>query len=493
MKQEVNIDYKELAIQVVADECRKSFFFFVQTFWDVIIKEKPVYNWHIPYLCEELQKIAIPIKERQPKLYDLIVNIPPGTTKSTITTIMFPVWLWVLDPTIRIITNSYSGSLSIEHATKSKDIILSDKFKLLFPDVVIRKDKSGKQNYENTQTGYRFATSSGATITGFHAHVIINDDPVNPKQANSEPLRLQANDHTKTLSSRKVDKAITPTITIMQRLHEDDVTGYILKKKSDTVQHICLPAELSDNVKPLSLRDKYVNGLLDSSRLNRAVLDEAMQDLGSRGYAGQYDQSPSSEGGNIVKEQWFRRISYADFMAIRYREPMHFFLDTAYDEKKKKSDNDPSGILAACRIKNNLYLFDAQKVYKTLPDLLKFLPDYVYAHEYSEQSTIRVEPKANGVSVVHMLEAESKLNVTKTPSPTDSKEVRLHAVSPKIECGRVYLVEGSWNEDFIDEVCGFPSKTHDEYVAILGYAINYFLNDDDDFDYSMLSKGVLGL
>ena len=66
---------------------------------------------------------------------------------------MFPVWLWTLDATIRIITNSYSGGLSIEHATKSKDIIQSDKFKMLFPEIQIRKDKSGKQNYENTQTG----------------------------------------------------------------------------------------------------------------------------------------------------------------------------------------------------------------------------------------------------------------------------------------------------------------------------------------------------
>ena len=76
----MSIDYSELAIAVVADECRKSFFFFVKTFWDVIIKEEPVYNWHIPYLCGELQKLSVSIVERRPKPYDLIINIPPGTT-----------------------------------------------------------------------------------------------------------------------------------------------------------------------------------------------------------------------------------------------------------------------------------------------------------------------------------------------------------------------------------------------------------------------------
>lgn len=487
------IDYAALGLQLVAEECRNSLFYFVKTFWDVIIKEKPVYNWHIPYLCEELQKLAQFVKERKPKPYDLIINIPPGTTKSTIVTIMFPVWLWVLDPTLQIITNSYSGGLSIEHAIKSKDIINSDKFRKLFPHIVIRRDKSGKQHYANTAGGFRYATSTGATITGFHAHIIINDDPVNPKQADSEQLRLNANEHTKTLSSRKVDKANTPTITVMQRLHINDVTGYQLKDKADTIRHICLPAELAPNISPAELAENYIDGLLDPVRLNRAVLREAMIDLGSVQYAGQYMQSPVVDGGNIVKQDWFRRISFADFKALRYREPMHFYLDTAYSKKKATSDNDPSGILAACRIGNNIYLYDAQKAYKEMPDLLKFLPEYAAAHCYTDESVLHIEPKANGESVVQMLEKYSKLNVKRTPSPTDDKVVRLKAVSPRIECGRVYMVEGSWNEEFLTEVCGFPNAPHDEYVDILGYAINDLMEDDDDFDYSALSKSMFGM
>lgn len=471
------VDYAELALQVVADECSRKFFFFVQTFWDVIIKEKPVFNWHIPYLCEELEKLSVCIINRQPKPYDLIINIPPGTTKSTIVTIMWPVWLWCNDPTIRIITNSYSGGLSIEHATKSKDIIQSDKFQQLFPNIQIRRDKSGKQNYENTATGYRYATSTGATITGFHAHVIINDDPQNPKQAESDQMRIAANEHTKTLSSRKVDKANTPVVTIMQRLHEEDVTGYLLKRKGENIRHICLPAEDCEDVKPADLRARYVDGLLDPVRLSRAVLEEAKIDLGSRGYAGQYGQTPTAAGGNIVKEAWFKHISWADFRALRFKEPIHFFLDSAYEERKQKSDNDPSGIIATCKIGNNLYIYNAKKVWKDFPELLAFLPEYLYANDYSSESTLRIEPKANGKSIVQQLMATTDLNVVETPPPKDSKATRLHAVSPKIECGRVWIVEGDWNEEFIDEVCGFPTKAHDEYVDILGYAIDYHLND----------------
>lgn len=92
-----------------------------------------------------------------------------------------------------------------------------------------------------------------------------------------------------------------------------------------------------------------------------------------------------------------------------------------------------------------------------------------------------------------MLKEISVLNVKETPTPDDSKEVRFRAVSPRIECGRVYIVEGSWNEEFLKEVCGFPTQPHDEYVDILGYAINDLLSDDDDINYDALDKSIFGL
>lgn len=474
-------DILGLARAVQADECRKSFYYFVKTFWAVIIPEVPVFNWHIEYICKELQDLSYYIVNRLPKPYDIIINIPPGSTKSTIVTIMWHPWLWTQDSRLRVISNSYSGDLSLEHASKSKDIITSDLYRTLFPEIIIRHDKSGKGSYENVKGGARYSTSTGGTITGKHAHIILNDDPVNPKQAESDSLRLQANEHTKTLSSRKVDKKNTPMVTIMQRLHDDDVTGYLLKKKGDKIRHICLPAEVSDRVNPPELKERYIDGLLDPVRIDREVIAEAKIDLGSRQYAGQYEQAPSVDGGNIIKAEWFGHISLSQFLAIRGRAAIHFFLDTAYDEKKQKSDNDPSGILAACLLQNYLFIFHAQKVWKEFPELMRFIPDYVKAHGYDGRSSIRIEPKANGISVIQAVRKYTKLNVTRTPAPTDSKEVRLHAVSPKIECGRVILVEGDWNEEFVDEVSQFPAKTHDEYVDILVYAINYLLDDNYEF------------
>lgn len=485
MKQGNNIDYSAMGIQMVAEKCQESFFYFIKTFWNVIIKEEPVYNWHIEALCKELQELSVYIVEREEKPYDLVINIPPGTTKSTITTIMFPVWLWTQDATIRIITNSYSMDLSIEHATKSRDIIISEKYRLLFPDIILRRDKSAKSSYENTVTGARYTTSTGGTITGKHAHVIINDDPLNPSQAASEADRNTANVHTQTLASRKVDKKNTPTITIMQRLHELDVTGYILEKKGEKVRHICLPAELTDSVKPLEYRRKYINGLLDPVRLSREVLEEQRTDLGSRGYAGQYEQSPVATGGNIIQKDWFQFIHHVDFGRLRRNEPIIFFADTAYTDK---AENDPTGVIATCKIGNDLYVTHAKKVLMKFPDLIRFLPQYVKANGYTERSTIRIEPKANGISVIDQLKVDTRLNVTKTPTPVDSKETRLNAASPIVECGRVFLVTGAWNEEFVEEICGFPTKAHDEYVDLLGYAIDFHLKGKKPIDTSRLKK-----
>ena len=476
----------ELANIAVADRCKKSFFAFVRLFWDVVIKEDPVYNWHIPYLCEELQKLAGCIVSRSPKPYDLIINIPPGTTKSTIATVMFPAWLWILDPSIRIITNSYSGSLSIEHATKSKDIIESDKFRKLFPNVVLRADKRGKQHYETTATGFRYATSTGSTITGYHAHIILSDDPINPKQAESPALRETGKEQTKTLSSRKVNKENTPMITIMQRLHDEDPTGYLLNKKSDAIKHICLPAELSDDVSPVELRERYIDGLLDPVRLSRTVLEEAKVDLGSRGYAGQFMQKPSPEGGNIIKSAWFGHISLSEFVRIKKDAPIVFFVDTAFTEK---TTNDPTGIIAACRIGEDLYISRARKVNMEFPELVKFVPTFAFENGYTTKSSIRIEPKANGLSVIHQLKADTALNVTQTPTPKDSKETRLNAISPIVECGRIILVDGAWNEEFTDEVCGFPTKPHDEFVDLLYYAVEHFIvGRKKPIDMKRLSK-----
>lgn len=486
----------DAGIQALSEYCRNSFYNFFCEFWDTIVPEQLVANWHIKYLCDELQELSKYIVARQPKPYDLIINIPPGTTKSTICTITWPAWLWTQDASLRIISNSYSADLAEDHSSKSRDIITSNKYRTLFPEVRLRRDRAAISKYESTRRGARYTTSTGGTITGKHAHVIINDDPLNPAQALSDAMRKTANDHTATLATRKVDKANTPTVTIMQRLHEDDVTGYLLGQDNEKIKHICLPAELSDEVRPVELKRFYIDGLLDPVRLSPDILQAQKRDLGTSSYAGQYDQTPYDKEGGIIKREWFPTLSQYSIEHIikqaQRQRGVHFYIDTAYTTNR---ENDPTGIIAVCDWGRDLLIIDAVKVYLEFPELCKWLPSYTRQMGYNSRSTIRIEPKANGLSLIQQLQRTTQLNVVAIKAPTTSKVERANAASPTLEAGRIKLFAGAWNGDYLDEMAGFPRTKHDEFVDITGYAVQDYIKqqityDDSDIEQLEIIRGL---
>jgi predicted phage terminase large subunit-like protein len=288
----------------------KSLYYTLQLFWGVIIQDDFVSNWHIPYICQELETLGYNAIKRKPKEHDLIINIPPGTSKSTIVTIMWDVWLWLNDPSMVMINSSYTSGLSIDHSLKFSAIIHSELFNEVFQPYF--KEKFGRELtltkdteaiISNNFGGSRISTSTGGTVTGKHAHIIKRDDPLDPEQAESEAYRKKANRFNDgTLSSRKKQKESTVTVTVMQRLHENDSTGHDLRKEGKKIKHICLPAEISGLVKPSELKLKYVNGLLDPIRLSPSILNDSRIDLGAYAYGGQFDQNPKPAEGLMYNE-----------------------------------------------------------------------------------------------------------------------------------------------------------------------------------------------
>lgn len=470
------INLEEDFDEIRKEACLKDLKRFVRTFWDVVVPNELVWNWHMGVLCDEIQAVYERVFLRLPKNNDLIINVPPGTSKTKILSVMATCWAFARMPEVKLFVGSYSDSAVLGISDEIKIVLRSELYQQYFPNVQIRRGMDSKHEFRTTKNGQFFAFTIGGTITSKHADILVVDDPLNPKQAASDAsLEVAKNFMSKTLPSRKVDKAVTPTLLIMQRLHEKDPTGVLLKKKGEKIHHICLPAELAKNVKPEKYKELYEDGLLDKNRLGREVLEEAKIDLGSVAYSGQYGQSPTAEGGNIIKPTWFKYVSLEHFLQIwnRDKSPMVFFGDTAYTEDSE--NNDPSGFIATCKIGNDLYIYSGKKVYMEFPQLIKFLPAWVKENWYSSGSSLRIEPKANGLSVIQQLKSSTSLSVIKTPTPKDDKKTRLTSASPKVEAGRVILVEGSWNEEFVDEICGFPNKEHDEYVDVICYAIDYHL------------------
>lgn len=450
--------------QAKAELCKRDFFYFLQEFWSVIIPEDPVYNWHIEYLCKELQTLVEKVANREVKDYDLVINIPPGTSKSTIVTIMLPVWAWVIDSTIRNLTASYSSSLSTDHALKSRDIIRSDKFKDMFPDILIKQDQDNKTHYKNVKGGERYATSVTGTVTGFHAHLIIVDDPLNPKGASSEADRITANNFMDvTLSTRKVNKSVTPTILVMQRLHELDCTGNWLSKEGKQFKHICLPGELSKDVKPIELRDRYINGLLDVTRLDKNVLDELKINLGSYGYAGQIMQIPTPEGGGIW-QQWIKPVQDSEFPSSLTDIGTDW--DLAYTEKET---NSASAYVTAGLHDNKMYIDAIGFEWLEFPKLMNYMRIRTRPHY--------IEGKASGKSAKQVLTNQG-IPAIEVQVTGGDKVARATMATPYAEAGMVYCRASLMNKLHNDSKQGillFPNAEHDDLQDALVQSINRLL------------------
>ncbi len=451
--------------KAAAELCRRSFYFFVRYFWDTVIAETLIDNWHIRYLCETLQPIGKRVALRQEKEYDYyIINVPPGSSKSTIISEMYPLWCWTIDPTQRFICGSYASTPAEDIAEKCFNIFNSYKFRMLFPELV-EHASGGKTHFKNGLKGERYTTSTGSGITGIHAHQKIIDDPMSPDIANSKVERERANRWvSETIGSRNVSHDLTVTIIVMQRLHELDTTGYLLKKEGLKIKHICLPAELSNDVRPVELREFYVNGLFDPVRRSFASLQKAKTELGSYGYAGQMQQRPAPEEGGIIKKSWFEIVDRVEAPA---KCVVNFQLDTAYTEK---TDNDPTAIISYYEENNLIYITNVQSVYKEFPDLITWIPKFVQNNTYPykrKEAKVYVEPKASGISVVQTIKKATDLNIIESEPPKDDKITRAYIVSPKIEAGRVKLHRGGWNESFISQVISFPNAQHDDEMDCL--------------------------
>ena len=427
-------------------------------------------NWHIKYLCDRLQKEAYRVVNGEPREKHLLINVPPRTLKSELVNVFFSVYCWVLKDSIQFISSSYSGSLSITLSTQARRLIESDWFKEHFPDVNLSKDENTKSRYTTTNSGLRYSTSTGGTVTGMGADIIVIDDPQNPQLARSDKERENANVFfNETLRSRlnNPDKGVF--IVIMQRLHEQDLTGMLLEKEPDNWEHICLPAEVSNYVKPIDLKEFYVDGLLFPKRLSKNTLESFKLGLGSYGYSGQYSQIPSPDEGGIFKGDWFNVIKKLPENVTPELLKWNFYLDTAYTSKQ---ENDATAMLCAAFHNNELYIREVKAVRLEFPELIKEIQSFAAMNGYTNRSRIYVEPKASGKSIVQMLKRSTGLNVVEDKPPTQDKVSRASSVSAFIESGRVSLLDGRYIDSFLNELKAFPNGAHDDMTDTLIMAID---------------------
>ena len=457
-------------------EIRRSILQFISYFWDVIEPGRElIVEPHIKFICKIIDEHVGRLVRGNNRVFDwIVVNVPPASSKSSIFSIMLPVWLWIRDPSMRIITSSHTGTLSNRFAKRSREIIRSEKFKELFGDEFeILKSADSVRELMTNMHGMRVVTSVGASITGSHADVIIVDDPLDAQSENSTADIQEAIEHIKAISTRQTDAVTTLRFLVMQRIALGDPTDYLLElgntDEETNILHIRLPAKNTYDISPDYAKQLYdkETGLLAPIRLSEQQLNKAKAGLGTLKFVAQFMQSPVNLGGNIVKQDWFVISDIENIPKAVFKQPMLFTVDTAYEDKES---SDPTGILAWRKYKGKLYIFNFLSKRIDSADLPAFIQRFVNENEYDGRSMIWVENKASGKTVVQLLKKHYSLNVKEYKVSSKSKGARLRAISAPIEVGKCIVVKGGYVDGFVSEVCSFPKGKHDEAVDCLTMA-----------------------
>lgn len=422
-------------------------------------------NWHHELICRKLQDVF------EGRCKRLIINIPPRYSKTELAVVNFIAWALGQAPDSEFIHVSYGSRLAANNTTRARDLVHSEWYRALFPDLELDPNTQTKEDWRTTAGGVVFATGAGGTITGFGAGkkrpgfggAIIVDDPHKAAEATSDVMRQNVIEWFKnTLESRR-NSPETPIIVIMQRLHEEDLAGWLLGGgNGEDWEHLCIPA-LNDPPVPLWPADAPIALWPEThpeADLRRMMASKPYE------FAGQYMQRPSPLGGGIFKTDWWR---YYPMAALPTVKRIVQSWDTAF---KTKTANDYSVCTTWADTDQGYYLLDVWKQKVEFPDLKRMV---VSLHASYGAHAVLVEDKASGQSLVQELQRDTMIPLIPIQKGAGDDKISLaFAVTPLIQSGRVYLPEGApWLADYVASHAAFPNAAHDDDVDSTTQALKY--------------------
>ncbi len=441
---------------------KRSFYEFVKLAWPVLEPETEFKDgWHVRAICDHLQGLSDGTIKR------LIINVPPGCTKSILSCVMWPSWVWTAKPHERFLTGSHSQTYSTRDALKSRRLITSEWYQQRWGHVfTLTGDQNQKTRYENDKTGFRAAISVG-TGTGDRAGIRILDDPLNADHANSRVQIDSTNEWLRnTWATRGSDPEKDCELLIMQRLHEQDPTGFALAEFGG-YEHLMLPMRFDADRRcktSIFIDPRKADGeLLAPDRFSEQSVKDLEKKMGSYLSTGQLQQRPAPRAGGMVKTAW-----------LKYYKTTPAFDEVvmSWDLTFKggvKNDFVVGGVLG--RAGANVYLLDLIRDKMDASDQMKAIA--ALTSKWPQATAKYVEDKANGAAVICLLKDKIPGLIPVLPEEIGGdKEARLGSVVPFIESGNFYLPsDAPWLDEYVGELTTFPSSSNDDQVDMTSMAL----------------------
>lgn len=413
------------------------------------------WGWALDAICEHLQAVS------SGEIIRLLMNVPPGTMKSYLTSVLWPSFEWgpLNMPSMQYLTTAYKETLSTRDSRRMRDLVQSRWYQDRWP---LYLKRVGETSFENDQGGKRESMAFNS-LTGERGDRVIVDDPHSTDKAESPIERFRTiRTWKESVPLRLNDPILSAIIVIMQRLNQLDVSGEILANELDDYVHLMLPMEFELGrrchtsigfVDPRTKEDE----LLFPERFPLHVVKRDSKKLGIFASAGQMQQRPVPREGNIVKFEWFEK-------RFRERGKNPIRVIQSWDCASKPGErNDPSACLTLAEFKDHIELWHYVAKRQAYPDLVRHCKDRYAAEPLC--SAVLIEDKDAGQQLIQQLKADkdSKLPVIACNPGVLDKVTRLDTETPMMEAGEVWLPENEpWVYDYVEEITTIPSAPHDE-------------------------------
>ena len=435
-------------------------------------------NYHIEAIGYHLELV------RQGKIKRLIINVAPRSLKSLVTSVAWPAFVLGHEPSKRLIIVSYGADLAIKLTNDFRLLINSQLYRTLFPMMLTEGAKNIEFEVATLRNGYRLGTSIDGALTGRGGEILIVDDPLKPADASNDSRRAAVNRwFYNTLLSRLDDMTNGAIIVVMQRLHDDDLTGCLLRS-SDNWVHLTLPAiaEVDEKIQiaPHKFHIRRRGGILHPERMPRSEL-EARRKLDPETFAAHYQQAPIPPGGIIIRRAWVR---YYDVLPPRNSSSVVL---QSWDAASKLGESNDWSVCTT-------WLIQAGKNYlmHVLRDRLDYPSLKARALEHARAyiaNKILVEDAGVGMGLIQDLQKAGMPAVA--VKPQRNKKTRMQIQSAKFEAGLVFFPkQAPWLSDYQAELFAFPNARFDDQVDSTSQAL---AADHSDYNFKVLADGMARL